>query len=103
MISGYLQPKSTSHQTLGGRQGAPKPEDLKLSDMISAYWVSFAKNGDPNGPGLPKWSAFTENDQQAMVFDAAPSTRPVPNLEKLKAFDAYSSWRREEAKKNGGQ
>jgi hypothetical protein len=38
-----------------------------------------------------------------MVFDTTPSARPVPNLDKLKAFDAYISWRREEAKKNGGQ
>jgi len=78
-------------QTLGGPQGAPKPEDLKLSDMISSYWVNFAKSGDPNGPGLPNWPAFKENDQKVMVFDAAPSARPVPNLEKLKAFDAYIS------------
>jgi len=51
--------------------------------MISSYWVNFAKSGDPNGPGFPKWPAFAENDKQAMVFDAAPSARPVPNLDKL--------------------
>ena len=99
--SGHGSDVPYAFQTLsGGRGGAPKPEDLKLSDMISSYWVNFAKNGDPNGPGLLKWPAFAENNQQAMVFDAAPSARPVPNLDKLKAFDAYISWRREEAKKN---
>ena len=102
--SGHGSDVPYAFQTLsGGRGGAPKPEDLKLSDMISSYWVNFAKSGDPNGPGLPKWPAFAENNQQAMVFDATPSARPVPNLDKLKAFDAYISWRREEAKKNGGQ
>ena len=102
--SGHGSDVPYAFQTLsGGRGGAPKPEDLKLSDMISSYWVNFAKSGDPNGPGLPKWPAFAENDQQAMVFDAAPSARPVPNMDKLKAFDAYVSWRREEAKKSGGQ
>jgi para-nitrobenzyl esterase len=102
--SGHGSDVPYAFQTLsGGRGGAPKPEDLKLSDMISSYWVNFAKTGDPNGPGLPKWPAFAENDQQAMVFDAAPSARPVPNLDKIKAFDAYISWRREEANKNGGQ
>jgi para-nitrobenzyl esterase len=91
-------------QTLGpGPQGDPKPEDFKLSDMISSYWVNFAKTGDPNGPGLPDWPAFTENDQKVMVFDAAPSARPVPNLDKLKAYDAYISWLREEAEKKDGE
>jgi para-nitrobenzyl esterase len=91
-------------QTLtGGPQGAPKPEDLKLSDMISSYWVNFAKSGDPNGSGLPKWPAFAKKDPQVMVFDATPSARPVPNLEKLKAFDGYITWLREQVKKEGGQ
>jgi para-nitrobenzyl esterase len=99
--SGHGSDVPYAFQTLaGGRGGAPKPEDLKLSDMISSYWVNFAKSGDPNGPGLPKWPAFAENDQKVMVFDAAPSARPVPNLDKLKVFDAYMAWRREEAKKN---
>jgi hypothetical protein len=28
------------------------------------------------------------------VFDAGSSARPVPNLDRLKAFDAYFSWLR---------
>src|SRR5512146_3016114 len=102
--SGHGSDVPYAFQTLrGGRGGAPKPEDLKLSDSISSYWVNFAKTGDPNGPGLPKWPAFAENDQRAMVFDQASSARPVPNLDKIKAFDAYISWRREEAKKSAGE
>ena len=98
--SGHGSDVSYAFQTLGGgRGGAPKPEDLKLSDIISSYWVNFAKSGDPNGPGIPMWPAFAENDQKVMVFDAAPSARPLPNLDKLKAFDAYISWLREEIKK----
>ena len=30
----------------------------------------------------------------AMVFDAGPSARPVPNLGRLEAFDAYLAWLR---------
>jgi para-nitrobenzyl esterase len=93
--SGHGSDVPHAFQTLGGPMGGPKPEDLKLSDMISSYWVNFAKSGDPNGPGLPVWPAFTENDQKVMVFDSAPSARPVPNLDKLKVFDAYNAERRE--------
>ena len=36
----------------------PDAYDLKLADMVSSYWVNFAKNLDPNGPGLPAWQPF---------------------------------------------
>jgi para-nitrobenzyl esterase len=102
--SGHGSDVPYAFQTLsGGRGGPPKPEDLKLSDMISSFWVNFAKTGDPNGRGLPRWPAFSENDFKVMLFDATPSARPLPNLDKVKIFDAYISRLREQAKKNGGE
>ncbi len=99
--SGHGSDVPYAFQTLsGGRQGAPKPEDLKLSDTISSYWINFATSGDPNGPGLPEWPAFMESDQRVMIFDAAPSARAVPKLDNLKVFDAYMAWRREESKED---
>jgi para-nitrobenzyl esterase len=79
--------------------GAPSAEDLALSDLIRAYWINFARTGDPNGSGLAPWPAFTENDQRVISFDTKASVKPIPNLEKLKAYDAYYSWRREQARK----
>ena len=32
--------------------------DHKLSDAMSEYWVNFAKTGNPNGKGLPAWTAY---------------------------------------------
>jgi para-nitrobenzyl esterase len=37
--------------------------------------VNFAVTGDPNGKGLPQWPAFTDTNQQVMVFAAAPGAR----------------------------
>jgi para-nitrobenzyl esterase len=86
--SGHGSDVPFAFQTLAGRR-APSPDDLALSDKISSYYVNFAVTGNPNGKGLPEWPAFTEKNQQVMVFDAAPSARPYPVLEKVKVFDPY--------------
>jgi para-nitrobenzyl esterase len=79
--------------------GAARPEDHAMSDLMSSYWVNFAKTGDPNGPGLPPWPAFTERAQTMMHFDAKASARPAPNMTQIKVLDEYFAWRRAEAKK----
>ena len=78
--------------------GPPRSEDRAMSDLMSSYWVNFAKTGDPNGPGLPPWPAFTESSQTVMHFDAESGARPAPNMTQIKAIDAYFTWRRGEAK-----
>jgi para-nitrobenzyl esterase len=84
-----------------GDQGPPppiRPEDTKISDQMGSYWVNFAKTGDPNGPGLPAWPAFSASAQKAMIFDATPGARPLPNQSQLKALDPYYKMLREKAK-----
>ena len=36
----------------------------KLSDQMVGYWTTFARNGDPNGPGQPIWQHFNRIQQQ---------------------------------------
>jgi para-nitrobenzyl esterase len=68
--------------------------DRLLSTDMSTYWTDFARNGDPNGPGMPRWPAFTNSSPSVMRFTDAPHVGPVPNLAKLKVLDAYFAWRR---------
>ncbi|MGC1459148.1 MAG: carboxylesterase family protein [Steroidobacteraceae bacterium] len=77
-----------------GIQGPPTAEDAAISDLLSGYWVNFAKTGNPNGPGLPQWPAFSPSAQQVLFADQHPSARPVPNMTELKALDDYYAWRR---------
>lgn len=42
--------------------------DLAMARTLNAYWVNFAKTGNPNGPGLPHWPAITPDGDQLMNF-----------------------------------
>ena len=37
--------------------------DLDLAETMLSYWSNFAKNGDPNGEGLPTWNEFTVGEE----------------------------------------
>ena len=39
-------------------------DDAALSNLIQTYWTNFAKSGDPNAQGLPKWPAWTDSKKE---------------------------------------
>jgi para-nitrobenzyl esterase len=75
-----------------------KPDDARLSELMSCYWTNFARTGDPNGPDLPAWSSFTSVDPKVMYFDGSSSMKPMPNMKRLEALDNFFTWRRGQAK-----
>lgn len=42
--------------------------DKELSRQVMAYWVNFARTGDPNGPGLPPWPAYRAASDEFLEF-----------------------------------
>ena len=78
----------------GGPSGKPSATDLVISDAMATYWTNFAKYGDPNGKGMPKWPAFTDEHPDLMYFAGTAHTGPLPNPDGLKALDTYFAWRR---------
>jgi para-nitrobenzyl esterase len=60
-----------------------EPVDHALATEMSAYWVNFAKTGDPNGAGLPVWSRYTMTDKQIMVLDKESVTKPLADKDAL--------------------
>jgi para-nitrobenzyl esterase len=81
------------------RQGPPSAADVALSEKMMAYWVNFAKYGNPNGAGLPNWPAFSETNPQVLYIDGTIAAKPVPNMQQLQALNDYYAWRRSEAQK----
>ena len=37
--------------------------DRSLSEAMSSYWANFADTGDPNGKGLPTWTAYNADTE----------------------------------------
>jgi len=68
--------------------------DLEISEAMGTYWTNFAKFGNPNGAGVPKWPTFSDATPQVMYFGQKPYIGPVPSAESLKVLDGYFQWRR---------
>ena len=45
------------------------PERQPLADKMSAAWAAFARSGNPNHKGIPKWEPFTEAQRATMIFN----------------------------------
>ena len=74
---------------LGKGKRTPEEPDNKLAEAMSSYWVNFAKTGDPNGSGLPKWPAYHAKDEVWMEFGNEPKMRMEVNKAKL---DVMEKW-----------
>lgn len=60
------------------------PEGLRIAAQMNAYWVNFAKTGDPNGAGLPHWPRFTAKGDELLNFTSkGPKAEADPWVERL--------------------
>ena len=80
------------------RNGATvDPKDEAVAKMINTYWANFAKTGDPNGPGLPKWPRYEPSKGEIfdIKLDGSPIAEPDPRKARLdvieKAVNASTS------------
>ena len=62
---------------------------LEIKTLTDTYWVNFAKTGDPNGEGLPKWPVYTSAADQALDINDVPTVRVGVNKAGLDFFDTY--------------
>lgn len=81
-------------QTLDAEDQPWTEADRRLSALMADYWVSFARDGDPNAEGLPKWPAYAENAPKLMRLSPEPAVIDTPRPEAQTFLDAYFDARR---------
>jgi para-nitrobenzyl esterase len=66
-------------------------EAYALADKVSLAWINFARYGDPNHDGLPKWESYTEENGNTMFFDNTCSIRHNHDKELLELTEDGST------------
>jgi para-nitrobenzyl esterase len=60
-------------------------EARELGVRVSDAWINFARRGDPNHAGLPKWPAFGSGRAPVMIFDNKCEVKFDPDGEARRA------------------
>ncbi len=61
--------------------------DHQLAATMTTYWTNFAKNGDPNGPGLPLWPQFDPSSSSVMQLGDRMEAAPTEDTRSLRKID----------------
>ncbi|WP_206243449.1 carboxylesterase family protein [Novosphingobium terrae] len=63
---------------------------------MSSYWANIITNGNPNGPGLPTWPAWSADKPQVMELGDHFGTIPIADPAKIafwkKFYDTQNAW-----------
>jgi para-nitrobenzyl esterase len=64
--------------------------DRKIAKQMNTYWANFAKSGDPNGTGLPRWPPMTLAKDETLEFtmNEGPLARVNFKAAKMAFWDA---------------
>ena len=61
-----------------------------LGRQMRAYWASFARNGNPNGLGLPQWNMFDPKTGGPVQSLNTPQSRGVGNFSSAHQCDFWA-------------
>jgi para-nitrobenzyl esterase len=79
-------------QTLKSKDEPWTADDFKVSDVMSSYWANFVKTGNPNGPGLPEWPAYSQGDDHQVMhlLDNSSHAAPESTRARYEFLDAHA-------------
>ena len=58
-------------------------KDREISSLMSAYWVQFARTGNPNRDGLPVWPAYNSDSQAVIEIGERTTVRKDPLSDRI--------------------
>jgi para-nitrobenzyl esterase len=64
-----------------------RAEAKAVEDAMSEAWIAFARTGNPNHPGLPKWPTYDPKVRSTMVFDTASRVVDDPRAAERKVWE----------------
>lgn len=67
-------------------------DDRAVSETMSSYFANFIKTGNPNGPGLPEWPAYSASTgYMRMRIGVESKAEPEPDRARYQVLDAIIS------------
>ena len=63
--------------------------DYQLAETMSTFWTNFAANGNPNGTGLPKWTACSSKDPSVMTLGEKVGISDFQNKKGLEFLEQF--------------
>ncbi len=63
------------------------PDKYELGEAMSEAWIAFARSGNPNHPGIPKWEPYSANHRATMLFGVPCQVAIDPFREELDAWE----------------
>ena len=77
-MHGMELPFVFDHPDLIGFLTGTSQDRHRLARDMSAAWVAFARTGNPNHSGIPRWDAWTPERWSTMVFDSTTAAVDDP-------------------------
>jgi para-nitrobenzyl esterase len=69
--------------------GPQSEETRTMTESMASAWIAFARKGDPNHGGIPRWPTYDLQKRSVMLFDAPPVVVDDPFRSERVYMDRY--------------